>query len=131
MTGLLGGMQKKVADHCRQSLQWTDRRGQLLASKVQVTRTLTLLSDPSGLVGLIESLLSEDKGVTVTATLDRSRAKCEVTMHCMNLGTEPQVLIARLSLESTSQYRKARERRLISGLRVCCQEPVQSMWHNA
>ena len=77
--------------------------GQLLANEVQVTRTLTLLSDSRGPVGLIKSLLSGDKGVTVTVTLDRSRGKYEVTMHCKNLGTEPQVLIALLSSESTNQ----------------------------
>ena len=61
--------------------------GRTPSSKVQVTRSLTLPpdrevhikcrlnSEPSGLVGLIEGLLSGESGVVVAATLDRPRAK--------------------------------------------------------
>ena len=88
------------------TIQCTDRAGRLLANKVQVTRTLTLPpdrevhikcrlnSEPSGPVGLIEGLLSGESEVVVAATLDRPRAKREVTVRCMNLGTEPRELKA-------------------------------------
>lgn len=83
------------------TIHCTDRMGRLLAIKVQVTRTLTLLpdqkiqvscrlnSEPSGPVGLIEGLLY---GLAVAASLDRSRTKWEVTVRCMSLGTEPREL---------------------------------------
>ena len=88
------------------TIQCTDRSGRLLANKVQVTRTLTLPpdrevhiscrlnSEPSGPIGLIEGLLGGDHGVAVAATLDRPRVKREVTVRCMNLGTEPRELKA-------------------------------------
>ena len=77
-----------------------------MANKVQVTRTLTLPpdrevhikcrlnSEPSRPVGLIEGLLSGEREVVMAATLDRLRAKREVTVRCMNLGTEPRELKA-------------------------------------
>ena len=83
------------------TIKCTNRMGRLLAIKVQVTRTLTLLpdqkiqvscrlnSEPSGPVGLIEGLLY---GLAVAASLDRSRTKWEVTVRCMSLGTEPREL---------------------------------------
>ena len=83
----------------------TDRTGRLLANKIQVTRTLTLPpdrevhvscrlnSEPSGHVGLI-GLLCRESGVAVAATLNRPRTKREVTVRCMNLGTEPRELKA-------------------------------------
>ena len=72
------------------TIQCTDRIGHLLANKVQIIRTLILPpdrevhvscrlnSEPSGPVGLIEDLLSEESGVAVAATLDRPRIKRDV-----------------------------------------------------
>ena len=86
--------------------QCMDRASRLSANKVQVTRTLTLPpdrevhiscrlnSEPSGLIGLIESLLGGDSRVVVAATLDRPWMKREVTVWCMNLDTVPWELKA-------------------------------------
>ena len=88
------------------TIQCTDQTGRLLANKIQVTRTPTLPpdrevhiscrlnSEPSELIGFIEGLLGVDDGVVVAATLDRPQLKREVTVQCMNLGTEPLELKA-------------------------------------
>ena len=88
------------------TIQCTDRMGRLLANKVQIIWTLILPpgrevhvncrlnSEPSGLVGLIEGLLSRESGVAVAATLDRPRTRREVTVCCMNLGMKPRELEA-------------------------------------
>ena len=51
--------------------------------------TLTINLSP---VGLIESLLTEDNWVAVAAMLDRSRAKREVMICCINLSFESREL---------------------------------------
>ena len=60
--------------------------------KVHVSCRLN--SDLSGPVGLIESFLDESKGMAVTVTLGRPRAKLRVTVHFRDLSTEPQELRA-------------------------------------
>ena len=66
--------------------------GCLLDNKVQIIRTLILPpdkevhvncrlnSEPSGTVGLIDSLLSGESGVAVAATLDKPGTRREVTV---------------------------------------------------
>ena len=49
-------------------------------------------SKPSGPVGLIKGLLNGESGIAVAATLDRPLTKREVTVHCINLSTEPREL---------------------------------------
>ena len=46
--------------------------------------------EPSGPLGLIESLLDTDKGVVVVATFDQPRARDEIIVRCMNFSAEPQ-----------------------------------------
>ena len=72
----------------------------------QAIRTLTLPpdmevhvccihnSEPSGPVEFTENILSGESGVGVAVILDRPRIKWEVTVHCMNLGTDPRELKA-------------------------------------
>ena len=88
------------------TIQCTDQAGCLLVNKFQVTRTLTLPSDrevyircklnsePSGPIELIEGLFGRESRVAVAATLDRPQTKLEVTVRCMNSGTEPRELKA-------------------------------------
>ena len=87
-------------------IQCTDKTGRLLANKVQVVRTLVLPpeaetqvccrlnSDPSKPIGLIESLLEQDKGVAVAATLGKPTKDGTVLVRCLNLTREPQQLRA-------------------------------------
>ena len=82
----------------------TDRTGRLLVNKVQVLRTLILPPDaetqvccrlnstPSTPIGLIESLLDQDKGVAVAATLGKPSPDGKVLVRCLNLSSEPQEL---------------------------------------
>ena len=82
----------------------TDKLGRLLANKVQVVRTLVmppeaeiqvccrLNSTPSAPVGLIESLLGQDTGVAVAATLGKPAPDGTVLVRCLNLSSEPQEL---------------------------------------
>ena len=82
------------------TIQCTNRMVRQLANKVLVVRTLTLPpdrevyiscrlnSEPNRPEELIEALLSGESKVAVTATLDRLWTKREVTVHCMNQGTE-------------------------------------------
>ena len=86
------------------SVQCTDKTGRLLANKVQVVRTSVLPpeaevqiccrlnSTPSKPIGLIESLLEEDIGVAVAATLGRPSTDGQVVVRCLNLTGEPQQL---------------------------------------
>ena len=88
------------------AIQCTDKTGRLLANKVQVVRTLVLPpeaetqvccrlnSDPSQPIGLIESLLDQDKGVAVAATLGKPTTDGTVLVRCLNLTREPQQLRA-------------------------------------
>ena len=83
------------------AIQCMDRISKLLANKVQVTLTLILSQDkevdmscqlnsePGGSTMLIKSLISEDPNIVVVATLNTPRAKREVSVRCMNLGTKP------------------------------------------
>ena len=119
------------------SIQCTDRMGRLLANKVQVTRTLTLApdrevhiscqlnSEPSGPIGLIESLLSEDSGVVVAATLNRPWMK-RATVQCMNLDTEPRELKAETIIGISNPLKRTRLRPQECKPRVYCQEPVKT-----
>ena len=82
----------------------TDKMGRLLSNKVQVVRTLVLPpeaeaqvccrlnSAPSAPIGLIESLLEQDVGVAVAATLGRPSSDGSVLVRCWNLSSEPQEL---------------------------------------
>ena len=88
------------------TIQYTDRMGCLPARKVQVAKTLMLPpdrkvhirnglnSEPSRPVGLIEGLLNREIAVAVAVTLDTPRIRRDVTVRCMNPGTEPQELKA-------------------------------------
>ena len=82
----------------------TDKTGRLLANKVQVVRTLILPpeaeaqvccrlnSTPSTPIGLIESLIGQDTGVAVAATLGKPSSDGKVLVRCLNLSSEPQEL---------------------------------------
>ena len=85
-------------------VQCTDKAGRLLTNKVQVVRTLVLPpeaevqvccrlnSEPSSPIGLIESLLGQDTGLAVAATLGKPTADGKVIVRCLNLTSEPQQL---------------------------------------
>ena len=121
------------------TIQCTDRMGRLLASKVQIIRTLTLPPDRevpvkcrlnselSGPVKLIEGFLSGESCVAVAATLDRPRPKREVTVRCMNLGMEPWELKAGTVIGIYQPVEEDRLKLQTSGPKVCYQEPVQTM----
>ena len=82
----------------------TDKTGRLLANKVQVVRTLTLPpeaetqvccrlnSEPSTPIGLIESMIGQDTGIAIAATLGRPSPDGRVLVRCLNLSSEPQEL---------------------------------------
>ena len=86
------------------TVQCTDKTGRLLASKVQVVRTSVLPPEaeiqvcsrlnlePSTPIGLIKSLLEQDTGLAVAATLGKPTSDGRVLVRCLNLTSEPQQL---------------------------------------